>query len=108
MAFWGRLRQPGCSRDEYLSSASVGRGESTDAGTWNVACNEPWVGDWASYARVWSSYGPREELMPILLTTATPTDSPSQAVTPRVAMHAESESTPPIQDVGPEERSAIA
>ena len=40
-----RLRQPGCDRDEYPSSASAGCGESTDAVTWNVACNEPWVGD---------------------------------------------------------------
>ena len=41
----GRLRQPGCDRDEYLSAALAGRGESTDAVTWNVARNEPWVDD---------------------------------------------------------------
>ena len=60
------MRQPGCDRDEYPSAASVVRGESTDAVTWNVACNEPWVDDvraarpllrWGSHVGVASSTG---------------------------------------------------
>ncbi|PIL29911.1 hypothetical protein GSI_07821 [Ganoderma sinense ZZ0214-1] len=54
-----KLRQPGCDRDEYPPSASpgAGRGESTDAITWNVACNEPWVGDGGSLIGVASPTG---------------------------------------------------